>query len=151
MSLGMINDYIEKYQDILEEIDELYASDVTLPLMYMYNEPLSENNYYGYDFSKTKNIHKLFYNGSSDFFSGLFVPDNVHNVKPDQCPIYIFDLSCGTDASNCELVGNFKTYMEQIFNSIPQKSKRSYKKALKDLKVFSDHLENYEYQLTINQ
>lgn len=141
MSLKLIKDYIEQYEDVLENLDESY--DVPLPVMYAYCDIINSNNYYSCDFSKNKNIHMLFYNGSSNFFAGLYVPENVNNVRCDECPIYIFDLASD---NLMELIGNFKTYMKQVFDVVP---KNKFKQAKKNLEKFSDKLENYEYQMTV--
>jgi hypothetical protein len=143
MSLQKIQDYVEKYEEMFEELDNNY--DVSLPLMYTHCHIVSDNDYYGCDFSKNGSIHMLFYNGSSNFFAGIYVPDHITDVKYDQCPVYIFDLASDEPM---ELIGNFRTYVERVFADVP---KNLFKKAKRDLNKFSDKLETYEYQLIIHQ
>jgi len=43
MSLQKIQDYVEKYEEMFEELDDNY--DVSLPLMYTHCDIVSDNDY----------------------------------------------------------------------------------------------------------
>jgi hypothetical protein len=139
-----IKDYIKEFEDLFEKLEMNY--NLPLPFIYTYCDVIDDEDYYGYNFSKDQKIYMLFYNGSSNFFAGIYKPKNSEQFEIDELPIYIFDLS----NTNCPIkkIGNFKTYMKQIFDSIKDKVLT---KALSRLDDFSDKLIKCEYLLKNNE
>lgn len=95
--------------DIWQYIADL--KDYPLPCMDICGDIVSDINYYGCDFSQEKQVIKIFFTGTSNYFPGIWIKENQ---RIDECPIYIFDLASSEDSF--EPVGNLKTYLTTLLN-----------------------------------
>lgn len=115
-------------------------------------EMVDNKNYYGYDFSSERKVYVLFCDCYSSSFFGLYKPNDLQNARFDECPIYKFDLIGQNNQSKPKLtkIGNFKTLMKFIFLSIPKERRIIFKRAIHDLKNFSNDLIICDYDLKLN-
>ena len=146
-SLEKIQKYIEKYEDLFVTLNKY---DLPYPFIYTNCDEISDEDYYDCNFSLNTYIYMLFFNGSKIYFSGMYVPSDLRDVRCDKCPIYIFDLQ--DDVEPVKKIGNFKTYMTNIFSALPKHMHTNdvVYQAMLDLSNFSDDIINREYILTIN-
>jgi hypothetical protein len=106
--------------DLWQKISDLNCSD--LPCMDISLEPIDESYYYGVDFSNEKKVYILFFTGSSDYFSGIWLGN--YNIEfLDSMPVYLFDLS-DSDDNKSEPIGNFRFYIESLLNDFLNKYKQ---------------------------
>lgn len=146
--LSKITTYLEKYEDLFLDFQEAEIT-FSYPFMPTFCELINDENYYGCDFRNNNKVYMLFYNGASNYFAGIVVPDDKKHKKFDEYPVYIFDLQSDKPVV---LVGNFKTYMKENFSAI--KTKKSFpelKSAISDLDKFSNKLITCKYTLKLSK
>jgi hypothetical protein len=145
-SLEAIKAYLDRFQDIMEELDELELEHNLVASHEHFFEHINAADHCGWDFSK-RPMHVLFDSGSGDFFSAFLNLESAKDAngvtRLDQCPIYILDLETPNRPFFVE--GNFRSYMTTLLTCYlesdearkPNKAKR----ALVELeKGFSDVL-----------
>lgn len=106
--------------DLWQKISQLDCSD--LPCMDISLNLIDEDDYYGVNFTNNKKVYMLFYTGSTDYFSGIWIGnDNIDFL--DSMSIYIFDLSVSNE-NIIEPIGNFRYHIEKLLNDFFQYYKK---------------------------
>ncbi len=103
--IAKITSFLEKF-DIFQDIAEF---DPPLPTMDISMDWINEADYYGVNFS-THPVLQLFFCGASNYFPAI-VP--IGSTPLEKCPIFIFDLQDNDEPTR--YIGNFKTYITQLF------------------------------------
>ena len=141
-----IRKYLEKYQKLWWYLnDKISSSNIDVDCTIV-----EEDDFYGFNFSNSQKVYRLFFTGSDNYFCAIPIYDrdisNINNL--DEWPIYCFDLS---SPKTLTFVGNFKTFIKEDLckflhlckNKIIKVKPSIYKMAndaLKEINLFSDNI-----------